>query len=58
MGVDGMRPTSRTPQMVWKVVPLERQKTVLKVNVDKDSGQYARKQKGSKRIYVAGVAAT
>ena len=42
-----------TPQIVWKVVALERQKTVLKVNVDKNSGQYARKQKGSKRVYVA-----
>ena len=42
-----------TPQIVWKVVALERQKAVLKVNVDKDSGQHARKQKGSKRVYVA-----
>ena len=41
------------PQIVWEVVALERQKTVLKANVDEDSGQYARKQKGSKRVYVA-----
>src|ERR1700760_1179767 len=54
IGADGMCQTRRlTAQIIWEVVALERQEAVLKVNVDKDSGQQARKQEGSKRVYVA-----
>ena len=40
------------PQVVREVVALERRKTVLKADVDEQTGQYAREDECSERINV------
>jgi hypothetical protein len=51
---DGMSQAVRLcPQVVRKVVALERRKTALKANVDEYSGQNTRKDECSKGIKVA-----
>ena len=51
---DGMSQAgSLGPQVVRKVVALERRKTVLEANVDEQTGQYACEDEGSEGVNVA-----